>query len=320
MHSTHTDPVLTDVIPGSDADPFRYGWRYVRMQQPDGTEVVHEVPLRLIDLLHPEEGDHVTHTEAHERRCVYLYNIFQAQVHDDPTTVVLHDVRIAWDVPDLRPHGPDLMVIPHVRVPQNWSTFEVADEGTRPTLILEVTSPETRRMDVIEKVSHYARAGVPCYVIVDSVAQAGRTELHLRGYELVGTTYAPLAPDARGWLWLDAVQVWLGIQDNEVYAYDRDGQQLGDYATVVAQLTTAVTQLVTEHTARVAAEAQAEAAEAQAAREREARMEAEAQAQAAQNQAAAAEAQAARERETRMRLEAQLQAMQEELRRLRGED
>ena len=313
MNSTHTDPILTDVIPGSAADPFRYGWRYVRTPYPDSTEVVHEVPLRLIDLLHPEEGDHVTHTEAHERRCVYLYNIFQAQVHDDPTTVVLHDVRIAWDVPDLRPHGPDLMVIPHVRVPQNWGTFEVADEGTRPTLIIEVTSPETRRIDVTEKVAHYARAGVPCYVIVDSVPRRGQTELQLRGYELVGTTYAPLAPDARGWLWLDAVQVWLGIQDNEVYAYDQDGQQLGDYATVVAQLATeyaarvaAEAQAARERETRMAAEAQAEAAEAQATREREARM--------------AAEAQAARERETRISIEAQLRAMQEELRRLRGEE
>ena len=120
MNSTHTDPILTSVAPGSEADPFRYGWRYVRTQHPDGTEEVHAVPLHLIDLLHTEEGDHVAHHEAHERRWVYLYNIFHAQVHDDPTTVVLHDVRIAWDVPDLRPHSPDLIMIPHVRVAQNW--------------------------------------------------------------------------------------------------------------------------------------------------------------------------------------------------------
>ena len=28
-------------------DPFRYGWRYVRRTQPDGTEVVDQVPLGL---------------------------------------------------------------------------------------------------------------------------------------------------------------------------------------------------------------------------------------------------------------------------------
>ena len=76
--------------------------------------------------------------------------------------------------------------------------IEVADEGTRPTVIIEVMSPETRRIDVTEKLTHYARAGVPCSVIVESIKQAGRMDLQLRGYHRVGTTYAPLDVDARG--------------------------------------------------------------------------------------------------------------------------
>ncbi|MFQ3684565.1 MAG: hypothetical protein SNJ51_20050, partial [Roseiflexus sp.] len=68
-------------------------------------------------------------------------------------------VRIAWDIPELRAHGPDVTVIPAIRERQNRSTFDVAVEGVRPARIVEITSPEVRALDVENKVEHYARAG-----------------------------------------------------------------------------------------------------------------------------------------------------------------
>lgn len=43
------------------------------------------------------------------------------------------------------------MVIRGVRAHQNWSTFDVAAEGVRPALIVEITSPETRMLDLALK-------------------------------------------------------------------------------------------------------------------------------------------------------------------------
>ncbi len=114
--------------PLPDDAAFRYGWRYVRGLRPDGYGDLVPVPLTLDDVLHPEEEDHVTYSEAHQRRCVYLYNVLRARVANDPTAVVLRNVRIKWDVPEVRPHGPDLMVIRGVRDKRNWSTFDVAQE------------------------------------------------------------------------------------------------------------------------------------------------------------------------------------------------
>ena len=34
-------------------DPYRYGWRFVRHEAPDGTVTLEKVPLTLEDLLHP---------------------------------------------------------------------------------------------------------------------------------------------------------------------------------------------------------------------------------------------------------------------------
>src|SRR5688572_16019942 len=107
------------------ADPYRYGWRYVRRDHEDGTYLMEQVPLTLEDVLHPQEGDQVTHSAAHERRARYLCDVFEARLSGDPTAVVLADVRIAWDVPDLGAHGPDVAVILGVRERKNWSTFDV---------------------------------------------------------------------------------------------------------------------------------------------------------------------------------------------------
>ncbi|MDW8234763.1 MAG: Uma2 family endonuclease, partial [Roseiflexaceae bacterium] len=201
-----TIPAAPPETPPAD-DPFRYGWRYVPRPTPDDPHHFDQVPLTLEDVLHPEEGDQVLCNYDHQRRVRYLADVFLARTADRPDAVVLSDVRIAWDVPGLRAHGPDLMVIFGVQVIRNWSTFDVAQEGVRPTLIVEVTSPETRALDLEVKTVHYALAGVPLYVIVDAYEQRGVTLLRVLGYELADGAYRSLVPNEQGRLWLEPLGV-----------------------------------------------------------------------------------------------------------------
>ena len=151
MTTTTIEVLVTPASGTHDADealdPYRYGWRYVRHDQADGTYVIEQVPLTLEDVLHPQEGDQVTHSDAHQRRRRYLVNALEAQLAHNSTAVVLDDVRIAWDHPDLKPHGPEISVIIGLRARKNWSTFDVASEGVRPALIIEITSPEIASID-----------------------------------------------------------------------------------------------------------------------------------------------------------------------------
>jgi len=235
-------PGLTD-----PADPFRYGWRYVQRESGDGNITVEQVPLMLEDVLHPEEGDQVTHSDAHQRRRRYLCNIFESRLAHDPRAVVLDDVRVKWDVPELKPHGPDIMVVLGVGQRKNWSTFDVAQEGVRPTLIVEITSPETRALDLSVKLDEYDLAGVPLYVIVDAVQRQGQEVLRLLGYRQTATAYEVLPPDEQGRLYLEPLRLSLGVSQGELVCYDENGAALGDYTAVDA--------------ARAAAEARAAEAE-----------------------------------------------------------
>jgi colicin import membrane protein len=305
-------PRTAALVAGDETDPYRYGWRYVRRPLPDGSIQIEQVPLTLADLLHPEEGDHVTHSRDHERFRKYIANVLEARIQGDTGAAVLIDVRIEWDVPGLKPHGPDLAVVFGVRAQQNWSTFNVAQEGVRPALIVEITSPETRQLDLYDKVDEYELAGVPFYVIVETYTVRRATLRRLKGYQLSEGVFTTLAPDERGWLWLEPVGIWIGMRDNQVECYDEAGALIGDYTAIDAARIQAENRAVTEAQARAEAEAHA-AAEAQA------RAEAEAHA-AAEAQARAAEAQARVEAEQRAAAtEARLQALEAELRRLRGE-
>ncbi len=302
---THTTtPASAPGAPPAD-DPFRYGWRLVPRPTPDNPHHLEQVPLTLEDVLHPEVGDFIVHSDRHETDRMYLTAVLRARLEESGAAIVLSDVRIAWDVPDLRPHGPDVMVIPGIVERQDWSTFDVAVEGARPALIIEITSPETRENDLEIKVEHYARAGVMQYVIVDNQSRRGARRLRLLDYRLTDGVYRRHPPDAAERVHLVIADLWLGVEGDHVVCYDEHGAAFGDYATVV----------------RRAEEAERRARrEAERARREAAAREAEARLRAAAEEQARREA-AAREVEARLRAaaEARLRALEEELRRLRGE-
>lgn len=221
-----------------DPLPF-YGWRYtLREVLPDGTEVYDERPLTYDDLLNPQEEDHMVHSSLHQRCYRYLLNVLAYLYKDDPTTLVLDDSLIDWGIAGLPKHAPDIAVIFDVlEQREEWTTFRVAEQGTRPALLIEICSYGTRRIDLQMKVEHYARAGVPWYAIVD-IQRRKKTGIRLRllGYRLTEAgVYAPVSLDKQGRLWLDPVGIWLGTREGELLCYDADGNELYDYPDMAAE-------------------------------------------------------------------------------------
>ena len=153
--------------PPPESDPFRYGWRYIRVSRPDGTVALDQVPLTLEDVLHPEVGDIIVQSDPHDSDLAYLKGVFKVQVRDDPEAVVLSDCQVDFNIPGVKPLCPDVAVFFGVRRRLEWTSFNVAEEGAQAALVVEETSPETRVNDVGTKVDYYHRAEVPWYVIAD---------------------------------------------------------------------------------------------------------------------------------------------------------
>ncbi len=194
------------------------------------------VPLTLEDVLHPEFGDVHMLGDPHSDDCTYLRISFKARYADDRSVVVFSDCGIYWDIPGLRHHSPDLAVIFGVKQRKDWETFDVGEEGVRPSLIIEITSPRTRVNDVKTKVTQYAQAKVPYYVIADMEKVDGRRRLKLISYRLEGESYKRVALDRRRRAWLEPVGLWLGVKVNPETGGDRvvlfdptTGQEIGDH-------------------------------------------------------------------------------------------
>lgn len=60
------------------ADPFRYGWRCVPRPTPDDPHHFEQVPLTLEDVLHPEVGNFIVHSDRHETDQMYLTAVLRA--------------------------------------------------------------------------------------------------------------------------------------------------------------------------------------------------------------------------------------------------
>src|SRR5207248_7798452 len=84
--------------PGPEPDPYRYGWRYVRVVAPDGTETFDQVPLTLEDVLFPQVGDFIVQTRRHNVDVKYLADVYEARLAGDPGAVVISDCRVDWNL------------------------------------------------------------------------------------------------------------------------------------------------------------------------------------------------------------------------------
>src|SRR5205823_5791544 len=116
----------------------------------------------------------------------YLGEVFEAQLAGERSAVVISDCRVDWNLPGVRPLGPDIAVFLGVKQEDDWGTFDVSAEGAEPLLVVEVTSPSTRHNDLGVKVAFYHRAQVPFYLIADATGLGAR-----RRISLIGRRYTP---------------------------------------------------------------------------------------------------------------------------------
>jgi hypothetical protein len=262
--------------PPPEPDPFRFGWRDVRITRPDGTEDLDRVPLTLEDVLHPEFGDVILESDPHDSDRGYLKAVFKTRVPGNRRAVVLSDCQVDFNIPGVKPLSPDVALFFGVRRRIAWSSFNVAKEGARPILVVEVTSPDTRSNDVGIKVEYYHRAKVPWYVIADvTIEDEDERRIRLILYRNTRAGYRRVEPDEQGRVWLEPVRLWLGqVRDPlggfmRLACFDPDtNEEIGDYTAISRALIEAERARAEAERARAEAERRAQAeAEARAALE-----------------------------------------------------
>jgi len=246
--TSYTPPIVTE------ENRFPYGWRYVTKQLPTGEEVYEQIPLTAKDLLNPQLGDQVPQRHEHFQAILDLAGSLKTYYANDPSIGVFGDLIMDWGIPGLSGPAPDIAIIPNVKQKEAArGTFKVAQEGTRPCLVIEVMSPGYPGDDSA-KVKIYERAGIAEYFLIKPRVKRGVAHYELRGYRLTEGVYQPIPPAGWGPLLLSqTLQLRFEIenQGRQVRVTEmRTGQRL-------------LTQVETQE-ARLAAEVRAQEADARA--------------------------------------------------------
>jgi hypothetical protein len=243
---------MTAPIVPAEADPFRYGTRYVQRRREDGSTELVAVPLTLEDTLHPEEGDEIPVRPRHELDCHYLAGVFRSRPLGEPIARVVADLRIDWGIEGLGCPSPDIALFAGMKQDIDFErgTLEVVPSGGRCLLIVEVVSPDRRVNDVVHKVREYHQAGVPLYVIVDQEEAGPR---RLLAYRYTPERYEPVQLDERGRVFLPPLGLTMGLREGRVVCYDQaSGRELLSYEDASRALER-VNRQIAENEAKLAA-------------------------------------------------------------------
>jgi len=254
--------------PAPSTDPFPYGWRPTYVHLPNGDVIEKDIPLTPEDLLDPQLGDVLPQSGEHLDYLLLAANLLRDHYEPRQDVYVAVDMKMLWGIPGLPDPAPDVAVIQGYRPRETPPvSFNVLEEGTRPSLVLEVVSssdPELWRNDHEKKVEIYRRAGIREYILLDPPRRATQNRLLLTGHRLgIGGRYQRIEPDGEGFLLSETTQLRFGV--------DQDGKSLViiDTATGKRLLQTSKelkVALKEESETRRAAEERAEAAEAENAR------------------------------------------------------
>lgn len=102
--------------------------------------------------------------------------------------------------------GPDIFITLNVdgtRPRNSWIIWE--EGGGYPHVIFELLSPSTEARDLGEKKQLYEKV----FRIHEYFCVAPEVE-RLFGWRRVTSTYSPIEPDERGWIWSQQLNLWIG--------------------------------------------------------------------------------------------------------------
>lgn len=231
-------PAVTERIEQDDDGevfPYTYGYRYER-RFINGEEDWVEVPLTLDDVLHPQLDDCVNQSSYHFYICSALTSVLLAQLKHTPGLLVLSDVLINWDMLGMKTHAPDIVVFRDVHTIPEDESYSRLKHGGQPVLIIEITSPSTRNLDVAaarrkrSKYIHYRRVGVSYYILIDEARRRPNQAPPFWGYRLGRRNYSALRPNAHGHLWIPPIHMALGQHEKMMAWYDANGNRILDLA------------------------------------------------------------------------------------------
>jgi Uma2 family endonuclease len=180
------------------------------------------IPLRQ-EIYYPEsDGQPMGETDAHRKEMTDLIEALDDHFRNDPQVYVAGNLFLYYELGD--PRGvicPDVFLVRGVTKGLR-RTYKLWEEGRVPSLVIEVTSRDTRSEDISDgsKKGCYERLGVEEYFLHDPYGEYLKPRL--QGFRLVEGRYRPIEPAPDGSLISQTTglifrleDIWLRLVDAE---------------------------------------------------------------------------------------------------------
>jgi Uma2 family endonuclease len=117
--------------------------------------------------------------------------------------------------------GPDIYVVLDADPRQRKSWMIWREGGRYPNLVIELLSPATAKVDKTTKKALYQDVWrLPNYVWFHPET------MELQGFRLVDDRYESIQPTEAGWLWLDQLELFLGVHEGNLRLFTAEGDLL----------------------------------------------------------------------------------------------
>ncbi len=153
-------------------------------------------PLQRDDVYYPESDGRPMESDLHRDEMYDLIHALRRRYRDVPDVYVTGNLFFYYVKGDPRSVvAPDVFLV-HGVAKRKRRTYKLWEEGRVPSLVIELTSDNTRDEDVSKKKLCYERLGTEEYFLHDPYGDY--LDPTLQGYRLAKGRYRPIEPEADG--------------------------------------------------------------------------------------------------------------------------
>jgi Uma2 family endonuclease len=185
---------------------------------------------------YPEtDGKPMAESDIHRDEMARLIYTLQDWFSNEPDVYVSGNMLLYFEEGNTRASvAPDVFVVKGVPKHRR-RIYKLWEEGMPPAAAFEVTSPTTRRDDVVKKRGLYARIGVAEYYLYDPLAEYLRPPF--QGYHLDDDEYRAIEPAEDGALVSEALGLRLTLVNDRLELFDQaSGSRLLSREERIAEL------------------------------------------------------------------------------------
>ena len=176
------------------------------------------VPTDTADLYPDTDGQPIAASDLHLEILIRLLQALRAYFSEMPEVYVSGDILTYYIEGDPRAVcAPDVLVTFGIGQKQRH-TYKVWEEGKVPDFVMEFSSRTTYQNDLTDKMTLYARLGIPNYLLYD--AEALYLPSPLMGFQLVKGVYVPILPGVDGSIHSDILGLDFHIRERRLEVYD----------------------------------------------------------------------------------------------------